>query len=61
MDIVLLTGTKEEHGAEIITNRLFRNKRLVDDSAKNAFHSNPTNTVFDANRLIGCKVDEAEL
>ncbi|KAK0463109.1 heat shock protein 70 [Desarmillaria tabescens] len=28
-------------------------ERLVGDSAKNAFHSNPRNTVFDAKRLIG--------
>jgi molecular chaperone DnaK (HSP70) len=36
-------------------------ERLVGDSAKNAFHSNPTNTVFDAKRLIGRKMDEADL
>jgi heat shock protein 5 len=34
---------------------------LVGDSAKNAFHSNPANTVFDAKRLIGRKMDEADL
>ena len=33
----------------------------VGDSAKNAFHSNPTNTVFDAKRLIGRKIQEADL
>lgn len=33
----------------------------VGDSAKNAFHSNPTNTVFDAKRLIGRKIDDPEL
>ncbi|KAG2145618.1 heat shock protein 70 family [Suillus cothurnatus] len=33
----------------------------VGDSAKNAFHSNPTNTVFDAKRLIGRKMDDLEL
>ncbi|KAG1836899.1 glucose regulated protein 78kDa, partial [Suillus subluteus] len=27
----------------------------------NAFHSNPTNTVFDAKRLIGRKTDNLEL
>ncbi|KAG1875672.1 heat shock protein 70 family, partial [Suillus subluteus] len=36
-------------------------ERLVGDSAKNAFHSNPTNTVFDAKRLIGRKTDDLEL
>jgi len=33
----------------------------IGDSAKNAFHSNPTNTVFDAKRLIGRKINEPEL
>lgn len=33
----------------------------VGDSAKNAFHSNPKNTVFDAKRLIGRKMDDLEL
>lgn len=28
------------------------------DSAKNAFHSNPRNTIFDAKRLIGRKIDD---
>lgn len=28
-------------------------ERLVGDSAKQAFHSNPSNTVYDAKRLIG--------
>ena len=27
--------------------------QLVSDAAKNAYHSNPENTVFDAKRLIG--------
>jgi heat shock protein 5 len=36
-------------------------ERLVGDSAKNAFHSNPANTVFDAKRLIGRKMDEADV
>ncbi|KAG9311038.1 heat shock protein 70 family [Chiua virens] len=36
-------------------------ERLVGDSAKNAFHSNPKNTVFDAKRLIGRKMGETEL
>ncbi|KAH8977177.1 heat shock protein 70 [Lactarius hatsudake] len=36
-------------------------ERLIGDSAKNAFHSNPTNTVFDAKRLIGRKIGEPDL
>ncbi|KAI0830132.1 heat shock protein 70 [Trametes gibbosa] len=36
-------------------------ERLVGDSAKNAFHSNPENTVFDAKRLIGRKFDEPDV
>ncbi|KAH9038256.1 Hsp70 protein-domain-containing protein [Lactarius pseudohatsudake] len=31
-------------------------ERLIGDSAKNEFHSNPTNTVFGAKRLIGRKI-----
>jgi heat shock protein 5 len=33
----------------------------VGDSAKNAFHSNPENTVFDAKRLIGRKMDDPDI
>jgi molecular chaperone DnaK (HSP70) len=33
----------------------------VGDSAKNAFHSNPENTVFDTKRLIGRKMDDPEI
>ncbi|EAU87549.2 hsp70-like protein [Coprinopsis cinerea okayama7 len=36
-------------------------ERLVGDSAKNAFHSNPENTVFDAKRLIGRKLQDDEV
>ncbi|TFK47237.1 heat shock protein 70 [Heliocybe sulcata] len=36
-------------------------ERLIGDSAKNAYHSNPENTVFDAKRLIGRKMDDLEL
>ncbi|KAF9048024.1 heat shock protein 70, partial [Hymenopellis radicata] len=36
-------------------------ERLVGDSAKNAFHSNPRNTVFDAKRLIGRKMDDQDI
>ncbi|KIP12167.1 hypothetical protein PHLGIDRAFT_98546 [Phlebiopsis gigantea 11061_1 CR5-6] len=35
-------------------------ERLVGDAAKNAYHANPENTVFDAKRLIGRKVDDPE-
>jgi len=36
-------------------------ERLVGDSAKNAFHTNPENTVFDAKRLIGRKFEEPDV
>jgi heat shock protein 5 len=36
-------------------------ERLVGDSAKNAFHSNPRNTVFDAKRLIGRKMTDDDV
>jgi endoplasmic reticulum chaperone BiP len=36
-------------------------ERLVGDAAKNAYHSNPENTVFDAKRLIGRKIDDPEI
>ncbi|KAG6810250.1 78 kDa glucose-regulated protein [Tricholoma furcatifolium] len=36
-------------------------ERLVGDAAKNAHHSNPENTVFDAKRLIGRKVDDPDV
>ncbi|KDQ23873.1 hypothetical protein PLEOSDRAFT_62237 [Pleurotus ostreatus PC15] len=36
-------------------------ERLVGDAAKNAYHSNPENTVFDAKRLIGRKMDDPDI
>lgn len=33
----------------------------IGEAAKNAFHSNPRNTVFDAKRLIGRKLSEPEV
>ncbi|KAF8893950.1 heat shock protein 70 family [Infundibulicybe gibba] len=36
-------------------------ERLVGEGAKNAFHLNPTNTVFDAKRLIGRTMDDPDL
>ncbi|ESK85627.1 hsp70 chaperone [Moniliophthora roreri MCA 2997] len=36
-------------------------ERLVGDAAKNAFASNPKNTVFDAKRLIGRKMDDPDI
>ena len=35
--------------------------RLVGDAAKNAYHSNTGNTVFNTKRLIGRKVDDLEV
>ena len=34
------------------------NERLIGDAAKSQVNSNPTNTVFDAKRLIGRKMNE---
>lgn len=36
-------------------------ERLIGDGAKNQVSQNPTNTVFDAKRLIGRKMDDASL
>jgi heat shock protein 5 len=36
-------------------------ERLVGDAAKNAFHTNPKNTVFDAKRLIGRKMADDDV
>ncbi|KAJ3897726.1 heat shock protein 70, partial [Lentinula edodes] len=36
-------------------------ERLIGDSAKNAYASNPSNTVFDAKRLIGRKMDDQDI
>ncbi|KAG8908786.1 ATPase with role in protein import into the ER [Tulasnella sp. 403] len=36
-------------------------ERLVGDAAKNAYHTNPKNTVFDAKRLIGRKFGESDV
>ncbi|CAG7851070.1 78 kDa glucose-regulated protein homolog Short=GRP-78; AltName: Full=Immunoglobulin heavy chain-binding protein homolog; Short=BiP; Flags: Precursor [Serendipita indica DSM 11827] len=36
-------------------------ERLIGDAAKNAYASNPENTVFDAKRLIGRKIDDPEV
>ena len=38
----------------------FEEERLVSDAAKNASHSNPENTVSDAKRLIGRRMDDPE-
>lgn len=36
-------------------------ERLVGDAAKHAFHSNPSNTVFDAKRLIGREFNDKDV
>ena len=36
-------------------------ERAIGDAEKNAFHSNPENTVFDAKRLVGCKFEDPEV
>jgi molecular chaperone DnaK (HSP70) len=33
----------------------------IGDAAKNAYATNPENTVFDAKRLIGRKIDDTEI
>ena len=36
-------------------------ERLIGDSAKNQLSANPKNTVFDAKRLIGRKIDDQSI
>jgi hypothetical protein len=43
-----------------VTRHLVSPKARIGDSAKNAFHPNPTNMVFDMMRLIGHKMDDPE-
>ena len=40
---------------------LTRFRQSIGDSAKNAFHANPANTVFDAKRLIGRKYNDPDV
>ncbi|KAF8522630.1 heat shock protein 70 [Hysterangium stoloniferum] len=37
------------------------NERLIGESAKNAFHSNPINTIFDVKRLMGRQFDDPDV
>ncbi|KAJ7502823.1 heat shock protein 70 family [Mycena galericulata] len=39
----------------------YSSPRRVGDSAKSAFHSNPTNTIFDAKRMIGRNMDDQNM
>ena len=65
-------GVYKNGGVEIIANdqgnrttpsyvAFSGNERLVGDSAKNQVNSNPTNTVFDAKRLIGRKYNDSSV
>ncbi|KAK0463575.1 heat shock protein 70 [Desarmillaria tabescens] len=65
-------GVQRGSGVEIIANdqghritpswvSFKDNERLIGESAKHAFHSNPHNTVFDAKRLIGRRVDDPDV
>ncbi|KIY71076.1 heat shock protein 70 [Cylindrobasidium torrendii FP15055 ss-10] len=65
-------GVKQGDRVEIIANdqgsritpswvSFTEDERLVGQSAKNAFHTNPSNTVFDAKRLIGRRIDEPDV
>jgi heat shock protein 5 len=36
-------------------------ERVVGEAAKHAFHINPENIVFDARRLVGRKLDDADV
>ncbi|PSR75422.1 hypothetical protein PHLCEN_2v9127 [Hermanssonia centrifuga] len=60
----------DEGQAEILANdkgRAFQtinnHKHAVSagDAAKNAYHSNPKSTVFNAKRLVGCKIDDPDI
>ncbi len=65
-------GVYKNGGVEIIANdqgnrttpsyvAFSGNERLIGDSAKNQVNSNPTNTVFDAKRLIGRKYNDSSV
>ncbi|KAF7336226.1 hypothetical protein MVEN_02170400 [Mycena venus] len=53
-------GVWQNDRVEIIANDQ-DNERLIGDAAKNQVAMNPTNTVFDAKRLIGRKFDDSEV
>ncbi|KAG9013042.1 ATPase with role in protein import into the ER [Tulasnella sp. 427] len=56
---VLATAGDTYPGGEDFDNRAIN--CVVGDAAKNAYHTNPRNTVFDTKRLIGRRTDESDV
>lgn len=42
-----------------VMSTLLKTEHLISNATKNQVALNPTNTVFDAKRLIGCRFDNA--